>query len=340
MRKHMWFGTRGHERWVPAPAINPDYSRSGYNVRADYLNGGAGIRSSKNAHNAYSLSWNPTKTSEAIRSITDFADGLYDTQDGVNLIYWIDPVAARQNVLNQAWATPSLACEDAPPLITDRFGRGRPDSVPTPQNDHRYPARGARYTLRGDSQTLEQYIPIPPGYSAWVGIHGEEDAAGRLFVRRYNGDSAVGDRVLPEVMGLGPQLVNTKFSSDESSGIVIGISPMPTPEGIDVGAIQPPVTVTAGDPGEVILTYPESSAHPDGTSVIVNLTVPGRYSFTIYAIVVQIIPSNEVPVNGDFVSGQGHSGCQFDGKPSKTPYSAKLDRIGMTARLEETGMYL
>jgi len=61
-------------------------------------------------------------------------------------------------------------------------------------------------------------------------------------------------------------------------------------------------------------------------------------TFTLYGLIVQILPTGQAPAAGDFISGQGHSGCQFVGKPSKTPYSAKLDRVGATARLEETGM--
>lgn len=293
MRRRMWFGTRGYETWVPTPAINPTYERSGFTARADYVGGGAGIRSSKNAHNIYVLSWPPTKTRDEARLITDFADGIYDREDGVNLIYWIDPMARDKNVLSQAWATPSLATEDAPSLITDAYGFGRPESVPMPANAFRYPARAARYKQTPESITKEQYIPIPPGFSAWVGIHGAPDAAGRFYAQPVNGFATVAAPVDLPVTGTTSALVDTEFSSAASSGIVLGIHPT-------VSTVQ----------------------------------------FTLYGLIVQILPQGQAPIPGNWISGQGHSGCQFQGSPSKTPYSAKLDRVALTARLEETGMDL
>lgn len=293
-KRETWFGTRGMEVWIPTPAINPDYSREGFSSSATGLNGTGHVRDSKSAHNVYVLAWTGTKTREAIRRITDFADGVYDLIDGVNLIYWIDPVAADQNVLAQGWATPSLASEDGVPLVTDANGAGRPKAVPMPPNDYRYPARAAQYTLTPTSLTLEQYVPIPPGYSAWVGIHGDNDAQDMLVVQRVNGYTDVGSEVEPTVLGAATDVrANTEFSSADSSGIVLKFA-----------------------------------------------TVGSDETFTLYGLIVQILPIGASPLTGDFISGQGHSGCQFVGKPSKSPYSAALDMVGATARLEETGMGL
>lgn len=293
MRRRTWFGTRGFETWVPTPAINPDYARSGYQSRADYLGGGAGMRASKNAHNIYTLSWGTTKTRDEARLITDFADGVYDLQDGINLIYWIDPMAADKNVFPQAWATPSLGCEDAPVLVSDAYGFGRPEAVAMAANAFRYPARAARYTQDADSKTLDLYIPIPPGFSLWVGVHGDSNADEHLYAQRVNGYTTVGSAVDLPALGLTSQRVGTEFSSATSSGVVIGFN-----------------------------------------------TVASPLTFTLYGLCAQILPIGQTPVVGDWISGQGNAGCQFDGKPGKTPYSAKLDRVGLTAKLEETGMDL
>lgn len=293
MRRQMWFGTRGHERWVPAPVINPSYERIGYAASAQYLGGGFGSRESKNAHNAYTLSWGPSKNRDQIRAITDFADGVFDATTDVDLIFWIDPMAADKNVLNQAWATPALGCSDAPPLITRSTGRGRPVAETVPSGPVRYPALGAHFLQRFDSLTREQYIPIPPGYSAWVGVHGDAAAADRVIVQRVNGYSEVGAPVAPGVLGVVPTRVNTEFSSVDSSGIVLRFA--------SVGMLA---------------------------------------EYTLYGLMVQILPAGQIPDTGDFVSGQGHSGCQFIGKGTRTPYSARLDRMALTIRLEETGMYL
>lgn len=288
--KRMWFGTRGFETWVPSPSINPDYGRAGWDSGVQqFTNGQAGYRGSKSAHNTYSLSWGPTNSSEAIRPITDFADGIFDGEDDVNLIYWIDPMARDKNVLPQAMAVPSLGCEDAPPLVTSATGFGRPIAVATPANRFRYPARGARFSMDPDSITYSQYIPIPPGYSAWVGVHGDGDNI--MQVRRVRGKVDQGTPILLRNIGLDARQVNTEVDSTEASGIVLEFAP-----------------------------------------------VTSRRVFTLYGLVVQILRTGERPVGTTFISGQGHSGCQFVGKPSKTPYSAFYDRVALTARLEETGM--
>lgn len=291
-KKKTWFGTRGFETWVPTPSINPDYGRAGWSSgEQQFTNGEAGVRDSKNAHNTYVLSWGISNSRDAIRLITDFSDGVYDPRDGVNLIYWIDPMAREKNVLSQAMATPSLGAEDAPSLVTDADGTGRPKAVATPNNIFRYPARSAQFTQNPTSITYEQYIPIPPGFSAWVGVHG--DTAGVMQVQRVNGYTAVGSPVTPALLGLEANLVNTEFSSDQSSGIVLGF-----------------------------------------TSTLVKRT------FTLYGLIVQILPTGVAPVAQNFISGQGHAGCQFVGKPAKSPYSAVYDRVALTARLAETGMGL
>lgn len=289
--RQTWFGTMGHERWIPTPAINPEYSRTGFSSEAEYLNGGGGVRESKSAHNSYILSWPPSKTREAIRSISDFADGVFDTTDGINLIHWIDPMAADLNVLNMAWSFPAQASEDGVPLVED----ARPLAVPTLANDYKYPARSAQYTLRPGDKVLEQYIPIPPGYAAWVGIHGLPSAQGKFVIRPYNGiEPDLDTLIVPNVLAVTTSLrVNTQISSTQYSGFILKLAP-----------------------------------------VAVNSV------FTISGLMVQILPIGQTPERGDFISGQGHSGCQFVGKVSRTPYSAKLNRVAATARLTETGMYL
>ena len=289
-KRETWFGTMGHERWIPTPAINPDYSRTGFSSSSQYLNGGAGVRDSKSAHNVYVLSWGAAKSRDAVRKITDFADGVFDEADGIELIYWIDPMAADLNVLPQGWAFPAQASEDGVPLIED----SRPKAVPTSINDLYYPARSAQYTIKASSKTLTQYVPIPPGHAAWVGIHGEVSAAGRIRVQPMVGRAASGSPVVPTVLAVTDStLVNTSFSSASYSGIRLELTP------------------------------------------VVSDTV-----FTVSGMIVQILPIGQAPLAGEYISGQGHSGCQFVGKPQKTPYSAALDMVGATARLEETGAYL
>lgn len=289
-KKKMWFGPRGFETWVPSPQINPDYTRVGWSSgEQQYLSGEVGLRESKNAHNAYVLSWGATNSRDDMRLITDFADGVFDTQDGLNLIYWIDPMAREKNILTQAMATPHLATEDAPPLITKADGTGRPTSVLTPTNAYRYPARGALYEQLPTSRLYSQYIPIPPGRSLWLGVHA--DTEGIMHVQRVRGWEEVGDPIVLDTLGLVSRQVNTEITSQQAGGVVLSFVPTSTSR-----------------------------------------------TFTLYGLVAQVLRTGESPVATNFISGQGHSGCQFVGKPARTPYSAFYDRVALTARLIEVGM--
>lgn len=75
--------------------------------------------------------------------------------------------------------------------------------------------------------------------------------------------------------------------------------------------------------------------------IIISYTNGGAGStdtVTISGMIVQILPNGVTPEGGGFISGQGHSGCQFSGKPSITPYG--FDQIGVSAKLIETGAWL
>lgn len=185
MRNRMWFGTQGQETWVPSPAIDPAYSRGGFMANTPNLEGGTTIDASKNARNLYALTWNKGARDD-LRPIMDFADGVYDTKPGVNLIYWVDPVAADRNVLPQHWATPALGTEDGPSLLLDN----PPAATATGANTWRLPARSARYTQQTGDATATLYLPIPPGYVLWAGVIGDSGSNNRVLVRDVYGTTA------------------------------------------------------------------------------------------------------------------------------------------------------
>lgn len=165
MRHAMWMGTRGYEMWVPMPKISPTYGRSGYNTSSPLLNGGVTMRSSKGAHMEYALEWNNGPRDD-IGPIRDMADGVYDTADGVNLIRFLDPVAADRNLLPPHWASPALGAEDAPALDLG----ARPGTAVQAPSSWRLPARAA--VLPAVASPRRLYVPIPPGFTAhfgWIG---------------------------------------------------------------------------------------------------------------------------------------------------------------------------
>lgn len=165
-------GPRGRERWVPQSSARPDFSRISSQEQDKYLNGGAGIRGGKSGHKEYNLTWNGFKRDE-MRPILDMADGLYDTGYGNDLIYFLDPTSMDRNVLSSVHAAPFKHVTDGLSLIRDK------DGYPTPPilaqsgaTTLDYPVRAARYSMTATHTAVPIYVPIPPGHTAWVGVHG------------------------------------------------------------------------------------------------------------------------------------------------------------------------
>jgi len=166
MANGLWFGTRAYMQYVPQPAFNADYSKAGWDAGSQFLNGGASVRRSAGAHKVYNMAWN-LASRDTLRPITDYAEGVY----GDGLIYFLDAMTMDKNVLPQGWAFP--AQPGAPSLLS----KAKPTIVDTEVNSQGYPSKSAVYTLSATSVSKSIYIPIPPGYTAWVGVHGTSVAA-------------------------------------------------------------------------------------------------------------------------------------------------------------------
>lgn len=288
MSQSMWFGTRGFETWVKAPQPGGDTSRVGFSGALQYLNGGAGIVASSCAHREYSWSWSNASLSDDMREIVDFADGVYDTADGINLIYFINPMDAAFNVLPQHWATPSLGGAGGMPLLQDT----PPTLVATAPNGFRYPARSASYTITPTTVPVPLYLPVPPGMTPWVGVTGDAIVNVTSFI------------------GLTPNVVTT-------------------PTGL---------TVTSA----TLVNTPITTPGLTGIELALKTVTTGTLTGVLTGLVVQMLPTGVSPTPGNFISGQGHSGCQFASHPTESPYSSAVPggRVGMAAKLVETGAWL
>lgn len=74
----------------------------------------------------------------------------------------------------------------------------------------------------------------------------------------------------------------------------------------------------------------------------VTLSATGVGNLTLAGVIAQVLPVGSPAAIGNFVSGRGHSGCQFIGEPVINGYSSPdaLDKIGATATLLETGAWI
>lgn len=283
----MYFGNRKLMRWVKAPAPGASFSAIGYSDRLDYISGGVGVRESANAHLEYTVSWESADRAD-IRLITDYAYGTY----GDDPIVWLDPLSMDSNILNKGWSMPGLATKDAVPLV----GLTRPDSAPNADMSMGYPVDMARYTIQPGEVPRKFHVPVPAGYTAWIGAHGEVAAAGMVA--------------------------------------------QPTLGGVDFGAgITVPVLSTSTD-----IRFSTSIVGGEGVGFDLSLIptpLPGTATVApaLAGVMVQVLKTGKTPERGGFISGEGHSGCKFEGKPTRTPYffADGRESIGMAAKLTEIG---
>lgn len=277
MAKMMWFGTREKMAWVVCPSVNMMASKVGWFSKQEYLSGGAAVKRSASAHKEYELSWE-MKTRAELRIITDYADQLY----GAGALYWADPFVMDANMLPQSWASPVLGTLDG--LILNGLAT-RPTRIETPSNSMGYPTSSATYTVT-NAVKPRVWIPIPPGYTAWVGVHGVAGTGGTVIVTPTTGANSVGTAVTLTMLSVTTDTrVNTSVASSTASGIEVSLG--------------------------------------------------GSGTVTLAALIVQLLPTGASPALGGFISGQGHSGCQFAGQPSLNQYSAPLDKVGLVAEFIE-----
>jgi hypothetical protein len=170
MSSCFYMGTQNVMFEVRPPSINMPSSKQGYFNKVDFLNGGSSIRRSVAAHKNYTMTWNLIDRDEA-RKILDLADGIY----GTGPVYIHDPISADRNVLPQWWATPAQGLYDG--LVLNAGARG--EAVLTPPNTLNFPTESVRYVVQSGI-TRRVWVPIPPGYTAWVGAYGFDGSGGTV----------------------------------------------------------------------------------------------------------------------------------------------------------------
>lgn len=291
MSRMLWFGTENHERWIPMPKVGATFVRVGSNSKTGSLNGGVRVRKSKASHMEYAFDFGETRTRDEIRPILDFESGAYDDADGVNPIYFVTPDAEDKNAAPSAWSFCAQAGIDAMPLFTNNL---RPILVATAANTLDYPARTAVYTVAGTEVARKLYLPIQPGYVAWVGFHGSATGATGITVTPQTG---------------------------ATPGSVTTLTPLAVTDTTRVNA---------------------SFSRADGFTGIKVQAKVGAGTLTATAIIIQMLPIGVTPSTGGWISGQGHSGCQFEEPPVQTVYTvtSRLENVGLTCKLVETADYL
>lgn len=267
----MWFGTEERQEWIRPPDEGVTIGNEGWGAQGTYLSGGAFVRRSGNRHKTYTMSWTEINGDD-LAVLTDYHDGLY----GEGPFYFVLP-GTTKNILPQSWATPRLACVDAPPLVEGV----RPAPVPASSTPYRRPTTSAMYTVSGSDQR-RQVLPlyVPEGTTLHLGVHGSFSAGIRM-------EYSVNGAATPMLSVVGDQLTN----------------------------------YTVAGPAKV-----ELSLQGEGTATINSMTAA--------------LSNDEVPFEGAFVSGKGHSGVQFPANSlTTTLLSASRDAWSAAVSFVEVGQW-
>ena len=224
---------------VRAPSVNMPSSKQGYFNKVDFLNGGTSVRRSTAAHKNYTMSWNSLDRDEA-RKILDLADGVY----GSGPFYVHDPISADRNALPQWWATPSQGLSDG--LALNNGTRGV--AVSTPANGLNYPVSSITYTVLS-GETRRVWVPIPDGYTAWVGAHGSNGTGGTVVATpTISAGSSGSPTTLTLLSVTSSTRFNQSFSSASYDGVELSLGGAGTLtlSGIMVQVLETGVTPGAG----------------------------------------------------------------------------------------------
>lgn len=81
-----------------------------------------------------------------------------------------------------------------------------------------------------------------------------------------------------------------------------------------------------------------ASSQSDGVRISLKNTSFVGDRVTLVGMIAQVLPTGQLPESGGFISGQGHSGCQFSEKPQVSP--RYIDQVAVSAPLVETGSWL
>lgn len=211
----MWFGTKQYSRWIKVHSPNSGYVQGSYSDRLDYLNGLTSVRTSFNGHMEYVPTWNRLTQDEAML-IADFKSGIF----GNGPFYLVEPSAMQTNVLNKAWSAPGLAAKDAVPIA----GSVRPELVSNPDQSQGYPVDMAKYTLSASDASRSFYVPIPPGFIALIGAHGDTASTLKVRVQPTVKGVASGSATLVSVLGVNTAArFSNQFIGGDQTGIEISL---------------------------------------------------------------------------------------------------------------------
>lgn len=194
MGEKMWFGTEDYMGWIPAPVSGAEMSPAGWGEGGTLLSGGGYENASWGSHKVYTFSWSDASSLEIAQLMKSYSDGTY----GRGLLYFIDPLAYRHNILPARVADPSMAIGDESSTLIPGV---TPTASPTTAwQGNRIPVAGATYNLNGAAigfpgEGAATFIPIPEGCTLHLGAFHEATGTAGIFASPQTAPGVIGAAV-------------------------------------------------------------------------------------------------------------------------------------------------
>jgi len=297
----MWFGTTKRMMWIPVPLSGADTSSEAWNDGGVLLNGGGYEQHSWGSHKQYVYAWSDASSRQAAQLIKSYRDGAY----GRGILYLVDPLTYDTNVLPARVAYPALACDDEGASMVYGLEPDRIDTSNWAANE--LPVDSAFYDLtsvtagfRGVEDAV--YIPIPPGFTLFLGAFYDFSGSGGIFVTPQDNAGSLGAPVALTAKAVSDtQVVTDTFSDIAGVWIWLGKSAS----------------------GSASVT-----AHAMIARLLRTEYIGGGYMY-------------DRILSGPWIGGQGNSGLRFMGVPTYIENSGVDDgQIGYAASFREVGSWI
>lgn len=194
-RECFWFGTEERMGWFKTPMQGADSTPSAWSVDGTLLNGGGYGMHSWGSHKRYTYEWGQSSSPEVAQKMKSYRDGTY----GRGLLYFVEPTIFLTNVLPAIWGAPGMAVGyEAPTLI---YGID-PTAVSVSGGEtNDLPVTAAYYEVTSPAQENfaqedSVFIPIPTGYTLYLGAFYEATGSAGIFATPINLNGTAADAEL------------------------------------------------------------------------------------------------------------------------------------------------
>lgn len=318
-RKTMWFDVEGGwAGWFKTPNRGADGSPVGWGVDGTLLNGGGYAHNSFGSHKRYQYAWPDSSTRQEAQFMKSLADGTY----GRGLIHFIEPTLYDQNILPARVADPSMAIDNEGASLV--YGYNPTAVATTDWQTNLLPITSALYDLtnvtpgyRGTPDSV--YVPIPEGYTLYLGAFYSATGSGGIFTRNVLADGR-----------------------EESDVLLNPIDPNSSVIAVDTFSGVRGIRLWLGK-------YSTGAASVTATALIARLIrtdriliedagyAEGRYGLEPYG---GVLTPTHID-SGPWVGGMGHSGCRFVGKPTFVSNTGvNGGQVGFAATFQEVGSWV